>query len=137
MTVDPLAAWYAAIRAGDAAALRGAVTEDVRIAYRGRPGLLPWSGEWRGVAGCLDFFSRVAAHLEVLEITPLRRIDAGDTVVIVLRGRWRGRATGREIGADVVNVFTLRDGRVAAYEVFHDTAALWEALTGETLRDAS
>jgi ketosteroid isomerase-like protein len=57
-------------------------------------------------------------------------------VVVVLAGRWRARSTGREVAAQVVNVFTLREGRVAAYEVFHDTAALWEALTGEALRDA-
>lgn len=136
MTDDPLAAWYAAIRAGDAAALRAAATDDLRIAYRGRPGLLPWSGEWRGVARAMEFFAHVARCLEVLEVTPLRRIAAGETIVVVLRGRWRGRTSGREIAAEVVNIFTLHEGRVAAYEVFHDTAALWEAMTGEVLRDA-
>jgi hypothetical protein len=133
---DPLAAWYAAIRAGDAAALERAATPDLRIAYRGRPGLLPWSGTWQGIAAARDFFARVAANLEVLDVTPLRRIDAGETVVIVLSGRWRARRTGREVAAEVVNIFTLRDGRVAAYEVFHDTAALWEALQDQTLGDA-
>jgi len=84
----------------------------------------------------MEFFARVAAHLEVLEVTPLRRIDAGGTVLVILAGRWRARRTGREVTAEVVNFFTLQDGRVAAYEVFHDTAALWEALRGETLPDA-
>ena len=136
MTPDPLAAWYAAIRAGDAAALAAAVTPDIRIRYRGRPGLLPWTGEWSGVPACLDFFTRVAAHLEVLEVTPLRRIEGDGAMMILLAGRWRARRTGQEVSAEVVNLFTLRGGRIAAYEVFHDTAALWEALKGETLEDA-
>ncbi len=136
MPQDPLAAWYAAIRAGDAAALEAAVTPDVEILYRGRPGLLPWTGRWHGVAGCREFFARVAANLEVLEAAPIQRIQGEDSIVVLLAGRWRARATGREVAAQVVNLFTLRDGRVARYEVFHDTAALWEALRGETLPDA-
>jgi ketosteroid isomerase-like protein len=133
MSADPLDAWYAAIRSGDQSALAAAVTPDVHIDYRGRPGLLPWSGDWHGIAGTTEFLARVTRHLEVLEVTPLRRIQSGDTVVVVLSGRWRARATGREVAAEVVNIFTLRQGRVAAYQVFHDTAALWEALRGETL----
>lgn len=136
MQPDPLAAWYAAIRAGDAAALAAVATPDLRIAYAGRPGLLPWSGVWEGIDAAMAFFAHVARHLEVLEVTPLHRIGAGETVVVVLAGRWRARATGREIAAQVANVFTLREGRIAAYQVFHDTAALWEALRGETLPDA-
>ncbi|NGM20568.1 DUF4440 domain-containing protein [Roseomonas stagni] len=136
MTQDVLAAWYAAIKAGDAAALAAVATPDLIITYAGRPGLLPWSGSWRGVAEAMRFFAAVAKHLEVLEVTPIRRVTEGDTVVVVLSGRWRARATGKEVAARVANVFTLREGRVAAYDVFHDTAALWEALRGEALPDA-
>jgi ketosteroid isomerase-like protein len=136
MEPDPLTAWYAAIRAGDAAALAAIATPDLHITYGGRPGLLPWSGEWRGVAAAMEFFGHVARHLEVIEITPLRRIAAEGAVVVVLDGRWRARATGREVAAQVANIFTLREGRIAAYQVFHDTAALWEALRGEALQDA-
>jgi ketosteroid isomerase-like protein len=136
MTQDPLDAWYAAIRAGDAVALAAVASADLRIVYSGRPGLLPWSGTWEGIEAAMEFFRRVAAHLEVLEVTPLRRVASGDTVVVVLAGRWRARATGREVQARVANIFTLREGRIALYEVFHDTAALWEALRGEALPDA-
>ena len=87
-------------------------------------------------AGTMEFLARVTHHLEVLEVTPLRRFASGDMVVVVLSGRWRARATGREVLAEVVNIFTLRGDCVAAYQVFHDTAALWEALRGESLPDA-
>lgn len=136
MTQDVLAAWYAAIKAGDASALAAVATPDLCITYSGRPGLLPWSGTWQGVAEAMRFFAAVAQHLEVLEVTPIRRVTEGDTVLVVLSGRWRARATGREVAARVANLFTLREGRVAAYDVFHDTAALWEALRGETLPDS-
>lgn len=116
--------------------LAAVATPDLRIAYSGRPGLLPWSGIWQGVAEAMRFFAAVAQHLEVLEVTPIRRVTEGDTVLVVLSGRWRARATGREVAARVANMFTLREGRVATYDVFHDTAALWEALRGETLPDS-
>ena len=131
-SADPLDAWYAAIRSGDPSALADAVTPDVHIAYRGRPGPLPWTGDLHGVASTREFLARVTRHLEVLEVTPLRRIRSGDTVVGVLSGRWRARATGREVAAEVVNIFAPRQGRVAAHQVFHDTTALREALRGET-----
>jgi ketosteroid isomerase-like protein len=94
-----LGAYYAALKAGDVAALRDVVAEDVVVTYHGRPGLLPWTGVWRGFDAYSDFLGRVGA-------------------------------------ARVVNIFTLRDGRVAGYEVFHDTAALWEALRDQVLDPA-
>lgn len=131
-----LDAWYAALRSGEEAALEAAVTPDIRILYHGRPGLLPWSGHWDGLPEVRRFFATVARHLEIVAVTPRRSVADGDTVAVVLAGHWRARRTGREVRAEVVNLFTLRDGRVAVYEVFHDTAALWEALNGSTLPDA-
>lgn len=128
-----LDAYYAALKGGDTAALRAVVAQDVVVTYHGRPGLLPWTGTWRGFDAYCDFLGRVGAALEILEVTPLARIPDGARVVVLLEGRWRARATGREVAARVVNIFTLRDGRVAGYEVFHDTAALWEALSGRDL----
>ncbi len=48
-----------------------------------------------------------------------------------------GAVRGAEAQADVLHRFTLREGRVACYEVFHDTAALREALANETLRNTA
>jgi hypothetical protein len=131
-----LDAYYAALKAGDVAALRAVVADDVVVTYHGRPGLLPWTGAWRGFDAYRDFLGRVGAALEILEVTPAARIVDGARVIVLLDGRWRARATGREVAARVVNIFTLRDGQVAGYEVFHDTAALWEALSGTTLPPA-
>jgi ketosteroid isomerase-like protein len=133
---DALDAYYAALKAGDLAALRAVVAEDIVVTYHGRPGLLPWTGMWRGFDAYRDFLARVGAALDILAVTPVARIPDGDRVLVLLDGRWRARATGREVAARVVNIFTLRDGRVAGYEVFHDTAALWEALSGHDLGPA-
>jgi ketosteroid isomerase-like protein len=131
-----LDAYYAALKAGDVAALRDVVAEDVVVTYHGRPGLLPWTGVWRGFDAYRDFLGRIGAALEILEVTPAARVADGARVIVLLDGRWRARATGRVVAARVVNIFTLRDGRVAGYEVFHDTAALWEALRGQVLDPA-
>jgi hypothetical protein len=46
-----------------------------------------------------------------------------------------GAVPGAEAQADVLNRFSLREGRVACYEVCHATAALREPLANDTLRN--
>lgn len=86
-----LAAWYAALASRCEAAVRAAVTADIAIPCRGRPGLLPWTGEWRGAAECRRFFGIVARHLESLEVTPRQQVSQHGRVAVLLSGRWRAR----------------------------------------------
>jgi ketosteroid isomerase-like protein len=51
-----------------------------------------------------------------------------DKALLVLDGHWRVRATGEELRLRGANLFTFRDGMVAAYEVFPDSAAFARAL---------
>lgn len=129
MTPDAiLAAWYGAIRSGDAAALAAIVTDDVEVFWNGDPAVIPWAGAHRGAPAVMAFFATVAKHLEVLSVETLDRIDADGAVIILGRGHWRARATGRDIHARMANVFRFRDGRVAAYHVYNDTAAFVDVL---------
>lgn len=124
-----LSRWYAAIRAGDPAALTEIAAPDVVVRWNGPPGLIPWAGEHRGVDAVLAFFRSVGAHLEVLGVEPVEKLEGDGKALIVLVGHWRIRSNGRELKLRAANLFTFREGKVAAYEVFPDSAAFAAALS--------
>lgn len=128
MSTAILDRWYAAIRAGDAAALAAVTTDDVTVRWNGPPGVVPWAGVWEGRTKVLTFFRRVAEHLDVLAIDTLHRIEAEGSVAIVLQGHWRVKATGEELHVRAANLFRFEDGLVAAYEVYPDSYAFAKAL---------
>jgi uncharacterized protein len=119
--------WYAAVREGDAATLADIVTDDVVLLWNG-PADLPWAGRHVGVDGVLAFFKSLGRHIEVISVSPLYRLDAGEAVVIALEGQWRTRAGGQVIDARACNVFRFRDGRIAGYEVYNDSARFADAM---------
>lgn len=127
-TDDILARWYTALKAGDMAAFRDVATPDVMVRWNGPADLIPWAGEHHGVEAVLAFFGKVGAALEVLSVEPVERLVTSDKALIVLRGHWRVRATGEELHLRAANLFTFRDGHVATYEVFPDSAAFVRAL---------
>jgi ketosteroid isomerase-like protein len=120
------AAYVAAGGAGKASfdGLAGCLDPDV-VLYQA-PGL-PFSGTgaWRGHDGIQRFlavFSQTWQSMELLEAKPLVQ---GDTVVMLLRVRLCARATGRELDTLIVQVNTVRNGRVTEFRPFYwDPAAV-------------
>jgi uncharacterized protein len=125
---DILPRWYAALKAGDRAAFAEIASPDIVVRWNGPPDRVPWAGEHRGLDAVLAFFARVGAALEVLSVETVETIAAGDRIVVILAGHWRVRATGEELRLRACNIFSFRDGRVAGYEVFPDSAAFVKAL---------
>lgn len=125
---DPLAGWYAAIKSGDEAALRSAVTDDVFVLWNGDPARIPWAGRHDGIEAVGQFFRTLSHHVEVLSVTPVERFDGAGATIVIVEGRWRIRDTETVIAARACNLFRLRDGRVSGYEVYNDTAPFAEAL---------
>jgi uncharacterized protein len=120
--------WYAAIRDGDAGALTDVVTDDVVLLWNGDTSHIPWAGTHVGVAAVLAFFQNLGRHIEVVSVTPLYRLDAGDAVVVVLEGRWKTRNTQCDVAARACNIFRFRNGRISAYEVYNDSGKFAAAL---------
>jgi ketosteroid isomerase-like protein len=58
---------------------------------------------------------------------PEQLTAVGDTVVVVVRYRARGLASGIEVEGRESALFTLRDGRVVRYEWFHEPSDADEA----------
>jgi ketosteroid isomerase-like protein len=55
-------------------------------------------------------------------------IDAGSSVVVVLRERARGRGSGAPIEQRLVQTWTFSRGRIIRWELFTDTARALEAV---------
>jgi ketosteroid isomerase-like protein len=73
-----------------------------------------------------DGFS--AAHEEILGM--------GD--VVIARGRYRGtfKATGTSINAEFVHVFRFKNGKIAMWQSYTDTAQFKEAVSGQSAEAA-
>ena len=78
---------------------------DVRD-YRGHEGLLQVMAEWIGI---WDDWS--------VEILHIREI--GDRVLVDARQRGRGKGSGAPFEVEVAFVFTVRDDKIARWQMFH------------------
>jgi uncharacterized protein len=116
---------YAAFGRGDIATLLGYMTEDIQ--WRpviGTAKHVPFSGERKGKAGVGEFFKQVAESEDFQQFEPREFVAQGDNVVALGHYRAVTKATGRTFDSDFVMVFTLRDGRVAAFQEFTDSAGI-------------
>ena len=116
---------YAAFGRGDIPALLGYMVDSIH--WRpviGTASHVPFSGERTGKAGVAEFFKRVAETEDFQQFEPREFVAQGDTVVAIGHYRATVKATGRTFDSDFVMVFTLRDGKVATFREFTDSAAV-------------
>lgn len=72
-------------------------------------------------------FARLGGEWNGFSATPEQILDAGDTVVSL--GRYGGtyKKTGIAVNAQFVHVFTFRDGKLAKFQQYTDTAQFRDA----------
>ena len=121
---------YASFERGDIPALLNMLTDDVTWYLPGPPDI-PSAGQRTGRDEVADFFVKLNESDEVLAFEPHAYFSDGDTVVVLGRYSARVRKTARITDFEWVHVFTIRDGRVAGWEEFYDTAAVVEAYRTE------
>jgi ketosteroid isomerase-like protein len=114
---------YAAINARDREAIKALSAPDIVVgttveAYRGPEAVLDWLDE--GDDAFDDF------EVEVLEVEEL-----GGYVLVSMRQRGRGKASGAEVDHRFTHVWTVRDGRASGLQSFaHRDDALRYAREG-------
>ena len=116
---------YAAFGRGDIPALLGYLTDDIH--WRpviGTAGHVPFSGERTGKPAVAEFFARVAESEEFQQFEPREFVAQGDTVVAIGHYRAVTKATGRGFESDFVMVFTFRNGKIATFREFTDSAGI-------------
>jgi ketosteroid isomerase-like protein len=84
---------------------------------------VPFSGLHKGKAEIAQFFQQLDNAAQALRFEPKEFIAEGDKVVVIGEASWLVRQTGRTYDSPWVHVFTLRDGKIARFQDYHDTAA--------------
>jgi ketosteroid isomerase-like protein len=121
-TVGVVRRAYENFKTGNIAGILDSVTDDVdwRLPEIGGA---EFSGQRRGRESVGGFFSSLAEQQETVSFEPREFVAQGDKVVALGNYRWRVKKNGREYGGEWAHVFTIRDGRIAAFHEYMDSAA--------------
>jgi hypothetical protein len=114
---------YAKFAAGDIPAVLAMFADDIEWRQAESNPYRPSGEPWHGPQAVLEsLFVRLGGEWDGFTVTPLRFHDAGESVVV--EGRYTGRhlATGEQLDAQVCHVWTVRDGRIARFQQYLDTA---------------
>ena len=119
--VDLVRGVYAAFASGDVPAVLAAMAPDMEWNEAEN---FPYAdgNPYRGPDAILGgVFARLGSEWEGFAAVPEEFLDAGDTIVVL--GRYRGafRATGRSMNAQMVHVWRVAQGKVAAFQQYTDT----------------
>ncbi|MCP9950015.1 nuclear transport factor 2 family protein [Actinomadura madurae] len=123
------AAYVAEGGQGKASYDQAAACLDPEVVLHQAPGLpFTGSGTWRGRDGMERFLARFSEVWESMEFLDQQHWGDGETVVVRNRVRFRARATGREVETLILQLITVRDGRMLECRPFYwDPAAIAEA----------
>src|SRR4051812_44913964 len=123
--VDRVRSAYEAFDEGGVEAILDRIAPDLQV--RGRAS----APDREKLVGGEGIFELVRLNMEAfgtLELEPLEFLDRGDTVVVVLLQRVRGRASGVPLEVETVHVWDFRDGRASQMRIFPDRQRALEAL---------
>ena len=118
---------YAAFGAGDLPKLLGLLTPDVAWEFPASS-VIPWAGTFTGPGEVSRFFSALLEHSEPQAFEPLHFLASEDRVVVLGRERFGVRSTGKTWASEWAHAFVVRDGKIAAFREYTDTAAMALAL---------
>ena len=114
---------YEAFGRGDVPALAEVMADDIEWVDPGDPGENPLAGTFRGKEEVLGWFGKLGELLDFSAFEPRDFIAQGDKVVSLVYVEATVRSTGRSMVQDEAHVWTFRDGKVARFQVYLDTAA--------------
>jgi ketosteroid isomerase-like protein len=125
---------YEAFGRGDVPGLLSLLDSNVEWTTPGADDL-PTAGTRRGAAQVGEFFKTIGELLEFDSFEPQTFIADGDRVVVLGVDRVRVKGgSGKSLNEAWCHVFTIRDGRIAAFREYMDTAAFAAELKAITAR---
>jgi uncharacterized protein len=124
--VDTVRRFYAALGRGDVSAVLALLDTDVEWTEAER---FPYyGGTWHGPQAVLDnLLVPLSRDWDGFSVNPSEHIAAGDRVVSL--GTYSGtfKKTGRSFSARFAHVWTVRDDKLAKFDMHTDTAKVLEA----------
>ena len=116
-------AGYAAFGRGDIPGLLSLLDANVEWITPGTSDL-PTAGTKRGPAQVADFFRTLNELVEFEAFEPKAFIADGDRVVVLGTDRFKVKGgSGRSVTEEWCHVFTIRSGKIVAFQEYIDTAA--------------
>jgi ketosteroid isomerase-like protein len=106
------------------AALAEVMADDIEWVTPGDPNDDPLAGTYRGKENVLGWFGKLAEQLDFSTFEPRDFIAQGDKVVSIVYAEATVRSTGRSVAQDEAHVWTFRDGKLARFQIYFDTAAV-------------
>jgi ketosteroid isomerase-like protein len=122
---------YEAFGRGDMAALAELMADDIEWVIPGDPDDNPTAGTFKGKDAVLGWFGSLAASLDFTAFEPREFIAQNDKVVSLVYAEAIARETGRTVVNHEAHVWTFRDGKLARFQNYFDTAAAAAALQVE------
>jgi ketosteroid isomerase-like protein len=113
---------YDNFKSGNIGGILDSVTDDVDWRLPEMKGI-GFSGARTGRDSVAGFFSNLAEEQDSVSFEPREFVAQGDKVVALGRYRWRVKKNGREYGGDFAHAFTVRDGKIAGFHEYMDSAA--------------
>jgi ketosteroid isomerase-like protein len=120
---------YAAFDRGDIPAVMSAL--DPRISWHEAEGnpYEPSGRAWIGHDELMQkLFMRIGAEWDYFRAVPRTFYDAGDSVIVELRYDGKYKSTGKTLDAQACHIFTLRNGKVTAFQQYVDTSQVQDVL---------
>ena len=121
---------YEAFGRGDINMILSNVTDDVDWGTDTTATEVPWYPIRHGRDGVGDFFATLDREVEFTNFAPGNFAGVGDRVYAHVEIGYKLKRNGREASTGSVHEFTLRDGRIARFRAFEDTASVRNAWNG-------
>jgi uncharacterized protein len=127
--LDVVRGGYEAMGRGDVGAFLGAMAEDIEW-YEAEG--MPYGGLHRGAdAIAQNVLGPLVTDIPNFAVTPEEYIASGDTVAVIARYTGTGKATGQELDLQVAHLWDVRDGMLARFRQFADTAKFLEVVPAD------
>lgn len=94
-----------------------------------------FTGKRRGCDQVREYFQLASEDMGVREFTPKEFIAQGNKVIVLGYGAWTAKHSGQDFESDWVHVFTIEDGRIAAFREFMDGHRAAEAFQSYRIAD--
>lgn len=115
---------YAAFGRGDIPGLLSLLDDNIEWKTPG-PADLPTAGNRRGHAQVADFFRLISELIDFEQFAPQSFTADGDRVIVFGSDRYKVKGgSGKTLAEDWCHVFTVRGGKIVAFQEYIDTASL-------------
>ena len=115
---------YEAFGRGDLDELLSLFDDNIQWTSPGPAGLLPTAGTRQGREQVAGFFKAVNETFEIQRFEPQTFLADGDRVIVLGDDTARVKATGKVLIERWAHAFTLKNGKIVAFEEYMDTSAV-------------